>query len=64
MAYNFTHRSNRDGTLEATCVHCFETIANVRDEAELPRFEREHTCDPFIVARFEFWKKAEEAMEN
>jgi hypothetical protein len=50
--------------VEVTCVHCFETIANVRDEAELPRFEREHTCDPFIVARFKFWKKVEEAEEN
>ena len=47
----------------ATC-SLLRTIANVVDEAELPRFKRVHTADPFIVACFEFWREAEEAMEN
>ncbi len=35
---------------------CFQTIATVSDEAELPRFEHEHTCDPIVLARFEYWR--------
>jgi hypothetical protein len=39
---NFAHRLNPDGTVEPICIHCFQTIATVWDEAELPKLEQEH----------------------
>ena len=48
----FTHRHNPDGTHDSICHGCFQTIAKVRDETELPRFEKQHACDPYRMTRF------------
>jgi hypothetical protein len=41
---NFVHRTNRDGTVDSICVHCFRTIANEKIEAALKQGERDHLC--------------------
>ena len=56
MKHKFAHRSHLDGTVDAICRHCFQTIATVRDEAKLSQFEQEHACEPAALARFEYWK--------
>jgi hypothetical protein len=49
----FAHRYNPDGTCDSICSQCFQTIANVKDVAELPAVEGKHICDPHILKRFE-----------
>jgi hypothetical protein len=49
MARKFAHRSNPDGTVDAICVQCFQTIAKVSVKAELPKLEQEHICAPAIL---------------
>lgn len=48
----FTHRCNSDFTFDSICHRCFQTIATVQDEGELPTFELKHVCDPRLVKRF------------
>lgn len=48
----FPHRCNADFTFDSICHQCFQTIATVRDEADLLSFERKHVCDPLRVRRF------------
>jgi len=48
----FAHRNNLDGTCDTICSRCFQTIATVRDEAEFPKIEGQHICDPHILERF------------
>ena len=47
----FAHRNNPDGTCDTICSRCFQTIATVRDEAELPRIESQHVCDPTSLGK-------------
>lgn len=42
----FAHRKNPDRTVDSICTRCFKTIANVENEADLPRIEQRHFCDP------------------
>jgi hypothetical protein len=49
----FAHRNNPDGTCDTICSRCFQTVATVRDEAEFPKIESQHVCDPDILERFE-----------
>lgn len=42
----FPHRKNLDGTHDAICNKCYQTIASVREESHLAEFERGHVCDP------------------
>ena len=49
----FAHRCNPDETCDSICPRCFQTIATVRDEAELPKTESQHVCDPHLLERFE-----------
>lgn len=44
----FAHRYNPNGTCDSICPRCFQTIATVRDEAQLPRIESQHVCDPHL----------------
>ena len=48
----FAHRYNPDGTFDTICSRCFQTIATVRDETELPKIESQHVCDQHILERF------------
>ena len=48
----FAHRYNPDRTCDSICSRCFRTIATVRDQAELPKIESQHVCDPHILERF------------
>ncbi len=50
----FVHRANRDGTTDSVCKLCFATVCTSTWESELTRVEREHVCDPDVLAR---WKK-------
>jgi hypothetical protein len=45
-ATNFPHRKNLDGSYDAICTKCFQTIASVREESHLAAFEKAHVCDP------------------
>jgi len=42
---NFQHRSNRDGTHDSICTTCNFTVASMRQEFELARYEDIHLCD-------------------
>lgn len=44
------HRHNHDGSFDAICKTCFATIARSSDEAVLDRLERNHVCDPSVLA--------------
>ena len=41
----FSHRENRDGTIDSICPKCFATIATSSLESELEQKEHEHHCD-------------------
>ena len=49
----FAHRSNPDGTSDSICFRCIATVASVRDERELLRYEQQHICDAALVERFD-----------
>lgn len=40
----FTRIRHKDGTSESICLHCFATIARVRNPADLGDPEFEHAC--------------------
>jgi hypothetical protein len=42
----FSHRFNRDGTVDSICHSCFMTVATATHEAELENYEQNHLCDP------------------
>ena len=48
----FSHRFRKSG-VESICTSCFRTIAEVRRETDLERFECEHVCDPVMMKSFE-----------
>jgi hypothetical protein len=54
---SFVHRANRDGTTESICKSCFVTVCTSTWETDLARAEREHVCDPGVVAK---WKKIQD----
>lgn len=41
---NFAHRRNAEGSLDAICLDCFQTIAISSTEEELLRAESHHVC--------------------
>jgi hypothetical protein len=43
----YAHRPNKGGSFDSICTACFATVASVRDEADLTRYERVHVCNPF-----------------
>ena len=47
--------------IESICARCFVTVASVKREADLERFEREHKCEP---ARLERFRQVIEARER
>jgi hypothetical protein len=49
----FAHRYNPDGTSDSICSKCFQTIATVRDKAELAEIEGQHLCEPHLLERFQ-----------
>ena len=49
----FAHRHNTDGTIDSICSRCFQTIATVLVEADLPRIESRHVCVPHNLERIE-----------
>jgi hypothetical protein len=53
----FRRRLNLDGTCDSICLNCFKTIATTSDEEELDTFNRQHVCDPFLVAKFKMIRK-------
>ena len=50
----FPHRTNRDGTIDSICPHCFATIGTSTWEADLEDIEAAHICDP---ARLTYYKE-------
>ena len=50
--FKFAHRPNPDETIDSICPRCFQTVAHVKYEAELPRHEQKHVCDQHILERF------------
>ena len=45
----FSHRHNRNGTVDSICHECFSTVATEQRESELDSRERLHSCNPGIV---------------
>jgi hypothetical protein len=41
----FPHRSNKDGTIDSICPHCFIKIGTATWEVDLERTEADHVCD-------------------
>jgi hypothetical protein len=41
---NFAHRRNAEGTCDAICLDCFQTIAISSTEEELAKAENHHVC--------------------
>ena len=56
----FSHRFNRDGTIDSICHCCFRTIGTVTLEADLEALETRHVCNPADVLRLNLL--AEESM--
>ena len=50
---HFVRRYTEAG-IDSICTRCFATVATVKKEADLGRFEREHKCDPMKLERFEY----------
>ena len=46
----FPHRRNRDGSYESICLTCFATVGSAGTEQELVKFDKEHVCEPSLVA--------------
>lgn len=46
----YPHRHNRDGSVDSICPTCFATAARASDEAGLAEQERNHFCDPQVLA--------------
>jgi len=40
----FFYRFNSNGTIDAVCSTCFQTVATVRNQAELRNCEAAHHC--------------------
>jgi hypothetical protein len=53
----FAHRSNLDGTVDSICPRCFATLVTSKSVADLAINEQHHVCDPFLLARYESFKK-------
>jgi len=45
LTATFPHRHNADGSHVAICRRCFATLASVKNEGELERYEVQHKCD-------------------
>jgi hypothetical protein len=52
ISRKFSHRLNRDGTVDSICRECFITVANEHCESDLAAKERLHSCNPAIVERY------------
>lgn len=50
----FSHRENRDGTIDTICRACFATVSTSVWESDLERAEKNHRCDPFVLEK---WKR-------
>jgi hypothetical protein len=48
---NFSHRFHPDGTIDAICWECFQTVALRKSEVELEKIEENHNCDTFAHDR-------------
>ena len=55
--YRFVHRQNEDGTFDAICIECFETVAFAVSEPEIVGLERTHSCISEDRSRFDAWRK-------
>ena len=53
LASEFPHRSNKDGTIDSICPHCYVTIGRATWEADLDRMESEHVCNPQRLLHFQ-----------
>jgi hypothetical protein len=42
----FPHRLNPNGSYDAICTGCHQTVASSPDETALARHERDHVCNP------------------
>lgn len=50
---HFVHRVNRDGTTDSICKYCYVTVCTSTLQTDLAWAEREHMCDPNLIARWE-----------
>lgn len=48
----FVHRENREGTIDSICRACYVTVGTSAWEADLERAEKDHVCDPSLVAHW------------
>lgn len=48
----FLRRQNRDGSIDSICRTCFLTVHTSAMEPDLDQAEKNHTCDPEILAHW------------
>ena len=49
----FSHRTNKDGTIDSICARCYLTVGTAWNESELPKIEHSHTCNPDWLFRWQ-----------
>jgi hypothetical protein len=49
----FSHRRNKDGTIDSICTRCYLRVGTARNESELPKIEHSHTCNPEWLLRWQ-----------
>ena len=49
----FSHRRNKDGTIDSICARCYLTVGTAWNESELPKIEHSHTCNPDWLFRWQ-----------
>lgn len=52
----FTHRINKDGSIQSYCSQCFATVSDAGDPKQLQSAEREHRCDSRLVEMVEKYR--------
>lgn len=53
MGGAFTHRFNRDSTVDSICHVCFRTVCTATREADLEAVEQRHVCGPNDKLRYD-----------
>ena len=49
----YPHRRNYDGSFDSICRTCFATVGRASNEATLAELEKNHSCDPRLLAERE-----------
>jgi hypothetical protein len=48
---DYLHWRRFDGSFDSICHYCLATVAHAVDEADLAKYEKDHLCEPLILAK-------------